>query len=115
MAKEHRGERTKHPAQFPIALIDRIIKACSGKGDLVLDPFMGSGTTAEAAVANGRSVVGFEISADYIAVASERLDRFPADQREGVVSSEFIRPLPAHITLAALPPRPLETGMPAVR
>ena len=69
-------ERTKHPAQFPITLIDRIIKACSREGDLVLDPFMGSGTTAEAAMANGRSVVGFEISADYIAIASERLDRF---------------------------------------
>ena len=69
-------ERTKHPAQFPVTLIDRIIKACSRKGDLVLDPFMGSGTTAEAAIANGRPVVGFDINADYIAIASDRLDRF---------------------------------------
>ena len=69
-------ERTKHPAQFPLAVIDRIIKACSRQSDLVLDPFLGSGTTAEAAMTNGRPVVGFEINADYIAVASERLDRF---------------------------------------
>ena len=70
------SERTKHPAQFPIALIDRIIKACSRQGDLIFDPFMGSGTTAEAAMANGRFVIGFEIRYEYIDVAKERLDRF---------------------------------------
>ena len=69
-------ERTKHPAQFPIAVIDRIIKACSRQSDLVFDPFVGSGTTAVAAMTNGRPVVGFEISAEYVAVASERLDSF---------------------------------------
>ena len=69
-------ERTKHPAQFPITLIDRIIKACSQNGNLILDPFIGSGTTAEAAMSNGRSVLGFEIRSDYLAIASERLDRF---------------------------------------
>ena len=76
-------ERTKHPAQFPIALIDRIIKACSRKGDLVLDPFMGSGTTAEAAIANGRSVLGFDINADYVAIASDRLNRFQRLEEKG--------------------------------
>lgn len=67
-------ERTPHPAQFPIAVIDRIIKGCSPPGAVVLDPFMGSGTTAEAAMRLGRPVVGFELSAHYIAIAAQRLD-----------------------------------------
>ena len=42
-------------------------------GDLVLDPFMGSGTTAKMALANGRNYIGFDISADYCAMAERRL------------------------------------------
>ena len=66
-------ERTAHPAQFPLAVIDRIIKACSRPGDIILDPFIGSGTTAEAALRNGRQVVGFEIRNDYVGIAHERV------------------------------------------
>ena len=66
-------ERTPHPAQFPLAVIERIIKACSNPGDVVLDPFMGSGTTAEAALNSGRLVIGFEIRPDYIEIAHRRL------------------------------------------
>ena len=79
-------ERTPHPAQFPLAVVDRIIKACSKPGDVVLDPFVGSGTTAEAALRNGRLVVGFEIRPDYIEIASRRVEaairgsRHQADQ-----------------------------------
>lgn len=69
-------ERTSHPAQFPIEMIDRIIKAGSNNNELVLDPFMGSGTTAIAALMNGRSVVGFEINEDYIDIISQRIDDF---------------------------------------
>lgn len=68
-------ERTSHPAQFPVAIIDRVVKACSNPNDVILDPFIGSGTTAEAALRNGRSVVGFEIEAKYVDIASERLER----------------------------------------
>ena len=68
-------ERTKHPAQFPVAVIDRIVKACSNPEGLVFDPFIGSGTTAEAAIRNGRKSVGFEIKADYIEIAVERIER----------------------------------------
>ena len=66
-------ERTPHPAQFPLAVVDRIVKACSRPGDVVLDPFLGSGTTAEAALRNGRSVVGFEIREDYVEIARKRV------------------------------------------
>ena len=67
-------ERTAHPAQFPLAVIDRIIRACSSPQDVILDPFMGSGTTAEAALRNHRQVVGFEIRSDYVRITQERIN-----------------------------------------
>ena len=69
-------ERTTHPAQFPEAVIARIIRACSNPGDIVLDPFMGSGTTAKVALELGRFSVGFEINAHYIDIAVKRLEAF---------------------------------------
>lgn len=73
-------ERMPHPAQFPLAVIDRIIRACSDKGDIILDPFIGSGTTAIAALQNDRQVVGFEISQRYCQVARTRILRYLADR-----------------------------------
>lgn len=67
-------ERAPHPAQFPRDLIDRIVKGFSNPTDIVLDPFMGSGTTAESALFLGRFVVGFEINADYCRFIKKRLD-----------------------------------------
>ena len=69
-------ERTSHPAQFPRAVIRRIIKASSNAGEVVLDPFMGSGTTAVAALNLDRTVVGFEINAAYCQIAADRIDKF---------------------------------------
>jgi adenine-specific DNA-methyltransferase len=67
-------ERTAHPAQFPEGVIERIILATSNQGDIVLDPFIGSGTTAVVARRLGRRVVGFESNETYIAdVAVPRL------------------------------------------
>jgi len=68
-------ERTLHPAQFPAAVIDRIIKACSSPDALVLDPFLGSGTTAEVALQRGRASVGIEINGHYLDIVRERLHR----------------------------------------
>ena len=69
-------ERTPHPAQFPVAVIDRIIKSSSDVDDLVLDPFMGSGTSAEVALSNGRQVLGFEINPSYVEITARRLDSY---------------------------------------
>jgi adenine-specific DNA-methyltransferase len=66
-------ERTPHPAQFPLGLIDRIVKVSSNEGDIVLDPFMGSGTTAEACRRNGRKFIGFELKESYCRIAVRRL------------------------------------------
>lgn len=67
-------ERTPHPAQFPIAVVERIILACSRPGDLVLDPFNGSGSTGVAALRHGRRYLGIEINERYCELARERLD-----------------------------------------
>jgi adenine-specific DNA-methyltransferase len=69
-------ERTPHPAQFPVAIIDRILRAASNEGGLVLDPFMGSGTTAVAAMNLRRTVVGLEIKEEYCEIAAKRLESF---------------------------------------
>jgi adenine-specific DNA-methyltransferase len=68
-------ERTPHPAQFPLHVIERIIKASSNPDDVILDPFMGSGTTAVAALRNGRKVLGFEINSGYCEIAARRVKR----------------------------------------
>jgi adenine-specific DNA-methyltransferase len=66
-------ERAPHPAQFPMDLIQRIVLGFSDEGDVVLDPFLGSRTTAEACIRNKRCVVGFEIRDDYCKFAAKRL------------------------------------------
>lgn len=65
-------ERAPHPAQFPEAVIDRIIKASSNPGQVVFDPFMGSGTTAVVASRLGRKVIGVEIHEQYCEIAVQR-------------------------------------------
>ena len=70
-----RASRVGHPAPFPIALPRRFIELYTYKGDLVLDPFMGAGSTAVAAVDTARHYVGYEIDASYIELARARLSR----------------------------------------
>lgn len=67
-------ERTPHPAQFPMDLIDRVVKGFSDWGDIILDPFIGSGTTGVSASSLGRYTIGFEKSYRYCEIAKERLD-----------------------------------------
>ena len=67
-------ENTPHPTQKPEMILERIIKASSHRGDIVLDPFMGSGTTATVASRLGRQFIGFEINKEYVRLALKRLD-----------------------------------------
>ncbi len=64
---------TKHPATFPEQLANDHIISWSNEGDLVYDPFMGSGTTAKMAILNNRKWIGSEISEEYCNIANERL------------------------------------------
>lgn len=67
------AKRVKHPAPFPEELPHRLINLYSFENDVVLDPFMGSGTTAVAALKNRRRFIGYDISEEYIKIAKERL------------------------------------------
>lgn len=82
-------ERTTHPAQFPTELIERIIKSSSNKGDLILDPFMGSGSTAIAAIDNQRRVIGFEISEKYASIAKVRIENHLYEKKMIEAQSEL--------------------------
>jgi DNA modification methylase len=80
------GASTKdHPAPYPVELAERLIRMFSFVGDTVLDPFMGTGTTALAASKWGRNSVNFEIDANYFSFAAKRL--------EGELSSLFANPV----------------------
>lgn len=63
-----------HPATFPEKIAQDHILSWSNEGDIVLDCFMGSGTTAKMALLNNRKWLGFEVAQEYIEVANKRLD-----------------------------------------
>lgn len=65
----------EHEAQFPLELADRVIRLLTEPGDLVLDPFMGSGTTAIAAINNERKYLGIERAEEYVALAKKRINQ----------------------------------------
>ena len=67
------ARRVCHPAPFPVELPRRLIELYTFKGDLVLDPFIGSGTTAVAAVESGRHFIGYETEAAYLEIARARV------------------------------------------
>jgi site-specific DNA-methyltransferase (adenine-specific) len=67
--------RKKHPAPFPEALARDHILSWSNEGDVVLDPFSGSGTTAKMAYHNGRRFIGIEINPEYVEISKNRLSQ----------------------------------------
>jgi site-specific DNA-methyltransferase (adenine-specific)/modification methylase len=67
------NERLKHPTQKPLRVLEHILVRASNAGDLVLDPFMGTGSTGVAAVRLGRSFRGFELDDAYFDMAQRRL------------------------------------------
>lgn len=69
----------KHPAPFPLMMIDRIISSTDAK--VVLDPFMGSGTTALAAINNNRDYIGIDVSPEYCEMADKRIKQETAQAR----------------------------------
>lgn len=64
--------QSKHPAVYPVELCDFFIKAFTEVGDLVVDPFTGSGSTMVSAINNGRSFIGYELEDTYIDICKER-------------------------------------------
>jgi len=73
-------ERTPHPCQFPTDLIDRLVLGFTNIGGIVFDPFIGSGTTFESCIKNGRYCVGFEIKPEYCEIAKKRIKNMQSQQ-----------------------------------
>jgi len=109
--KANHVEKTDHPCQFPVELIERLVLSMTDEGDWVLDPFLGVGSTAIAALMHGRRALGAEIVPQYVELARER-----------VLSAERgelrIRPMarPVHDPAqrgAGVPPQVVRLGAPA--
>lgn len=69
-------DRTPHPAQSPLAVIDRIVRSCSNKNNIIFDPFLGSGTVALSAIMNKRYAIGCEIKSNYLDMAIDRIEKY---------------------------------------
>ena len=72
--KANHVEKTSHPCQFPVELVERFVLAVTRPGDLVVDPFIGVGTTACAAVLHGRRAAGADVQGAYLRIARRRLE-----------------------------------------
>lgn len=73
--KNNHPEKTAHPCQFPVELVERFVLACTNAGDYIFDPFGGTGTTVIAAVKNGRDAAMCEINREYIDIAKARIQK----------------------------------------
>jgi len=71
--KSNHVEKTEHPCQFPVELIERLVLSMTNEGDWVLDPFLGTGTTIIAAIRHRRRGVGAETVSKYLNVAGQRI------------------------------------------
>ena len=71
--KSNHVEKTVHPCQFPVELIERLVLSMTDEGDWVFDPFMGVGSTAIASLINGRKSIGAEIMEEYVKIAEKRI------------------------------------------
>ena len=70
------AKKVKHPAPFPVELPYRLTQLYTFKGDIVLDPFMGSGSTAIAALKSERKYAGYDVDPEYIRIAEERIEPY---------------------------------------
>lgn len=70
----------KHPTQKPEYLLERIILASTEKGQVILDPFCGSGTTGVEAVKYGRKFIGIDVSEEYMEISKKRLEKLLNDR-----------------------------------
>ena len=72
---KHNKFRDEHPCQLPIHLLERIILMSTDEGDIVLDPFNGTGTTALAAKRLGRQYIGFDLDEQYVEITQQKLEQ----------------------------------------
>ena len=77
-------DRTGHPAVFPEQLANDHILSWSNEGDIILDPFMGSGTTGKMAKLNNRKFIGIELDNTYYEIAKERINKAVEDTKSNL-------------------------------
>lgn len=87
-------DKAQHPATYPIALAARCIELFTHRGELVLDPFVGSGTTLVAARDTGRSAIGFDLNPAYVELSRARLESADGDQ---FAVCDDARAIPEHL------------------
>ncbi len=73
--KSNHVEKTEHPCQFPVELIERLVLSMTSEGDWVLDPFLGTGTSIIAAIRHGRRGAGAEVMPRYVELARDRISQ----------------------------------------
>jgi adenine-specific DNA-methyltransferase len=101
--KANHPEKTSHPCQFPSELVERCVLAFTNRDDLVLDPFIGSGTTAIAALQHSRRAVGIDRDARYVELARHRLELLvQGELRTRPIGKPVRRPVPGE-AVASLP------------
>ena len=86
---KHNIYRDEHPCQLPIHLLERLLLMSTDEEDTVLDPFMGTGTTALAAKRLGRKYIGIELDAKYVEIAKNKLSQEMSDSKLGDVWVSF--------------------------
>ena len=91
--KNHKGEKA-HPTQKPEAMLHRVILAASNPGDVILDPFFGTGTTGAVAKRLGRDFIGIEREAQYAEVAKKRISKIRTDADTSLLETPSKRKLP---------------------
>jgi adenine-specific DNA-methyltransferase len=78
--KSNHVEKTGHPCQFPVELIERLVLALTREGDWVLDPFLGTGTSVIAALRHQRRGIGAELVGKYVQISKSRIELAAHDQ-----------------------------------
>jgi adenine-specific DNA-methyltransferase len=106
--KANHVEKTIHPCQFPVELVERLVLSMTNEGDWVLDPFMGVGSTAIASLIHGRRTVGAEAMSEYMTIAKERINLAAQGQLK-------IRPMERPVydpsaPSASIPPKTVHLG-----
>jgi site-specific DNA-methyltransferase (adenine-specific) len=86
----HIKRRDEHPCQLPIPLLERLILMSTEEGDLVLDPFLGTGTTGIAAKKLGRRFVGIDIDDKYVEISRKKIDLASPVKLEDVYVSKYL-------------------------
>jgi len=86
----HKKRRDEHPCQLPVHLIERLLLMSSDEGDLVLDPFVGTGTTAIAAKKLGRKFIGIDIDPKYVEITEKKLAKVEPSIINGQYVSSFL-------------------------